>query len=82
MYGQMDESSKGHGKVIKCMGEEFSFGLTAANIKANIIQIRKKVMDNFPGLMGDATRVNGEMASKMAREPIAINREFRGVALG
>ena len=39
-------------------------------------------MDNLFGLMGDAIRVSGRMVSKMAKEFIGTNKEFKGLEYG
>ena len=65
MCGLMEENMKDHGKIIKCMVEEYSFGLTEEDMKDNIRMIKNRDMDNLYGQMVEVILALMRMALSM-----------------
>ena len=82
MCGLMEENMKDHGKIIKCMVEEYSFGLTEEDMKDNIRMIKNRDMDNLYGQMVEVIKVHGKMESKMDVVHIEISKDYRSRVLG
>lgn len=65
--GLMEGNMKVNGDKIKWMEKVFLSGLMVENMKETMWMIKKKDMDNSPGLMGDVIRGFGRMENKMAK---------------
>jgi len=63
--GQMVDSMKVIGRIIKWKEEEFLHGLTIEDMKESTMTTKKKGMVSFIGLMGENMKVSGKMENNM-----------------
>lgn len=64
----MEESTKGNGKIIECMGKENIHGKMEENIKENIFKIKSMDLVYILGRMEKFIKDIGKMDCRMEKE--------------
>lgn len=70
--GLMIEFIKVFGKIIKCMGKEFSLGKMEEDTRESMLRIKNMDLENFIGVMEDIIKDNGQMENKVELEFIEV----------
>ena len=66
--GTMGEPIRDIGKIIICMGKEYTNGLMAEFMKVNILMIRNMDMEFIPTRMADLTKGIGKTENNTEKE--------------
>jgi hypothetical protein len=82
MFGQMADPMRVTGKMITCMGEEFTLGRTDALTRATTMMIKNTDSEFIHGLMVGSIMACGKMGSSTGKANISYHREFNDEAAG
>lgn len=70
--GPTVETTKEHGKQIKCMAMVYLLGKMAANTSVNISKTKRKDTENLHGQMGDVIEESGQKENSMEKDIISL----------